>query len=101
MAVERHATSKLPDDDLSAIATLGFRGEALPSIGSVSRMSITSRSAESDGAWSIRIEGGRISPPEPAAMVASAASCQSPEEAGPAPTGKKSRYQISVARGCL
>ena len=67
LAVERHATSKLPDDDLSAIATLGFRGEALPSIGSVSRMSITSRSAESDGAWSIRIEGGRISPPEPAA----------------------------------
>ncbi len=67
LAVERHATSKLPDDDLTAIATLGFRGEALPSIGSVSRMTMTSRNAGSDGAWAIRVEGGRISPPEPAA----------------------------------
>ena len=67
LAVERHATSKLPDDDLSVISTLGFRGEALPSIGSVSRMTITSRSADSDGAWALRIEGGRISPPEPSA----------------------------------
>ncbi|MGA8413643.1 MAG: DNA mismatch repair endonuclease MutL, partial [Xanthobacteraceae bacterium] len=41
LAVERHATSKLPDDDLLAIRTLGFRGEALPSIGAVSRLSIT------------------------------------------------------------
>ena len=43
LAVERHATSKLPGDDLLAIATLGFRGEALPSIGAVGKLSITTR----------------------------------------------------------
>ncbi len=68
LAVERHATSKLPDEDLTSISTLGFRGEALPSIGAVSRMSIASRTAEADGAWIIHIEGGRITPPEPAAL---------------------------------
>src|SRR5499433_3173671 len=46
LAVERHCTSKLPDDDLSQIAALGFRGEALPSIGAVSRMHIVSRPRE-------------------------------------------------------
>ncbi len=68
LAVERHATSKLPDDDLTHIATLGFRGEALPSIGSVSRLSIASRPLGSDG-WEIRVEGGKISPPQPAALT--------------------------------
>ena len=62
LAVERHATSKLPDEDLTTISTLGFRGEALPSIGAVSRMSITSRTASNDGAWVIHVEGGRITP---------------------------------------
>ena len=70
LAVERHATSKLPDDDLTTIATLGFRGEALPSIGAVSRMTITSRNKAGDGAWALALEGGRITPPEPAALSA-------------------------------
>ena len=67
LAVERHATSKLPDDDLVRIASLGFRGEALPSIGAVSRLSLTSRKAGADSAWKIAIEGGRKLPVEPAA----------------------------------
>ena len=59
LAVERHATSKLKDDDLFNITTLGFRGEALPSIASVSRMTITSRQqGNHDEAWSLTIEGG-------------------------------------------
>jgi DNA mismatch repair protein MutL len=68
LAIERHATSKLPDDDLIHIATLGFRGEALPSIGAVSRLTITSRAADSDSAWRISVEGGVIQGPEPASL---------------------------------
>lgn len=68
LAVERHATSKLPDDDLTMIRQLGFRGEALPSIGSVSRMSITSRPANADAAWKIEVIGGEKSAPEPASF---------------------------------
>lgn len=67
LAVERHATSKLPDDDLVHIKSLGFRGEALPSIGAVARVSITSRAQGADGAWALRVEGGKVSDAEPAA----------------------------------
>ncbi len=67
LAVERHATSKLEDDDLVHIATLGFRGEALASIGAVSRMSIVSRAEGAPEAWEIRVEGGRVAESKPAA----------------------------------
>jgi len=70
LAVERHVTSKLPDDDLTHISTLGFRGEALPSIGAVSRLTITSRAAGAPAAWRIRVEGGAVGAPEPAALSA-------------------------------
>ncbi len=66
-ALERHATSKLPDDDLVHVLHLGFRGEALPSIASVSRLTITSRAAHENDAWSIAVEGGRKGTPKPAA----------------------------------
>lgn len=66
LATERHATSKLPDDDLFNICYLGFRGEALPSIASVSRMSIISRSVEDDSAWKLDIASGVKSEPVPA-----------------------------------
>ena len=69
LAVERHATSKLPDDDLVNIATLGFRGEALPSIGAVSRLKIATREAGSDSGWSIHIQGGLRGIPGPAPMT--------------------------------
>jgi DNA mismatch repair protein MutL len=69
LAVERHATSKLPTGDLMAIDTLGFRGEALPSIGAVSRLEILTRAAGQDSGVSIRIEGGLKHPVKPAAMA--------------------------------
>src|SRR6201996_8758142 len=64
LAVERHATSKLPADDLSHIVTMGFRGEALPSIGSVARLSIASRTKTGE-AHEIRVDGGIVAAPSP------------------------------------
>lgn len=58
LAVERHATSKLPDDDLFHISYLGFRGEALPSISSVARLSIVSRTREAENGWKLEVNGG-------------------------------------------
>src|SRR6476646_6138694 len=58
LVVERHCTSKLPDDDLLRIAALGFRGEALPSIGAVSRLTLVRRPRGTAEAWSLTIEGG-------------------------------------------
>src|SRR5438105_1099562 len=58
LAVERHCTSKLPEDDLNAIRTLGFRGEALPSIGSVARLTMTTRRRGDDAASTLTVEGG-------------------------------------------
>ena len=67
LSIERHCTSKL-SHDLSNINTLGFRGEALPSIGSVARLKIQSREPEADTGWQIEVEGGIISGPKPAAL---------------------------------
>ncbi|CCD85062.1 DNA mismatch repair protein MutL [Bradyrhizobium sp. ORS 285] len=68
LAVERHATSKLDDEDLLQIRTLGFRGEALPSIGSVARLSITTRHKSEPHAWSIHVDCGDKSDIVPAAL---------------------------------
>jgi DNA mismatch repair protein MutL len=68
LAVERHATSKLADDDLIAIATLGFRGEALPSIGAIARLAIATRHRSEAHAWSIEVDAGTKSALKPAAL---------------------------------
>jgi len=75
LAVERHATSKLVAEgsgavDLLNIHTMGFRGEALPSIGAVARLSITSKARGAGGAWTIAVEGGELAPLKPAPWAA-------------------------------
>ncbi len=71
LAIERHATSKLPErggeDDLSHIETLGFRGEALPSIGAVARLTLLSRTRDGE-AHEIFVEGGAVRGPSPASF---------------------------------
>ena len=68
LSVERHATSKLGDDGLDDIRTLGFRGEALASIGAVSALSVASRQAGAAGGLRIAVDGGRKGPLEPVPM---------------------------------
>jgi len=68
LCVERHATSKLQGEDLLAISTLGFRGEALPSIGAVAHLAIASRPPGADHAFEVRVDGGILTPPRPAAL---------------------------------
>jgi len=75
LAVLRHATSKLADDDLVHIATLGFRGEALPSIGAAARLAITSRTRDAPHASEIRVEGGEVSEVAPAAGPVGTRAC--------------------------
>jgi DNA mismatch repair protein MutL len=68
LAVERHATSKLPDEDLLNIHFFGFRGEALASVAAVSRLKITSRKHGEDEAWSLEVIGGETQSPSPATL---------------------------------
>jgi len=67
LSIQRHATSKLQEDSLFNIQSLGFRGEALPSIGSIARLKVTSHAQGSEGAFEIEVEGGKTSDLKPAA----------------------------------
>ena len=69
VAVQRHATSKLPDDDLFQITHFGFRGEALPSIGAVSSLSLTSRMGDVEHGWRLDIVHGAVGVSRPAACA--------------------------------
>ncbi|MFM5884818.1 MAG: DNA mismatch repair endonuclease MutL [Novosphingobium sp.] len=68
LALERHATSKLPDEHIEQVVTLGFRGEALPSIASVARLTIESRSRENGQGWRRVVDHGALAGDEPAAL---------------------------------
>lgn len=69
LAIERHATSKLQDEALVRISTLGFRGEALPSIGAAAKLTLISRPDSQDSAWCINVAGGAVTPAKPTSGV--------------------------------